>query len=360
MNKLVDLFTELVKIDSPSGKERKMAEFLKKWLVRNNFKWKQDDLGSILAWVPGSRKRFMFCAHMDTVEPGCGIEPIIKNGVLQSDGSTILGADNKAALSALLSAIKRYKDKYEKLPNIELLFTVKEETGGGCENFNFEWIKSKKGLIFDYSKPHGRIITSSPFIYNFRVKFKGKAAHASRPEEGNNSLIPAMKFIGNVPIGKFDDGETTINIGKVSSGTGINVIPEITEISGEVRSTSKSKFDKYLKKIEKLARKIGGENDVEIKFTLDGYCSGYNHSEKDIFIKKIKKIYKKLNIPTVCDRSTGVSDANPLVEAGIKVVNLSDGVENAHATTEKISVQNLIKLEKIIFTFLTNLDIFSS
>ena len=127
MNKLVNLFIKLVKIDSPSGQEEKVALFLKKWLDKNKFKWKQDSLGSIIATDPNHQeKKFLLCAHMDTVEPGCGIKPVIKNGNIQSNGKTILGADNKASVSAILCAVERYKTIYKKLPPIELLFTVKE------------------------------------------------------------------------------------------------------------------------------------------------------------------------------------------------------------------------------------------
>lgn len=229
---------------------------------------------------------------MDTVEPGRAIKPILKNGYIQSDGKTILGADNKASLSAIMLAVEEYKTKYQVLPSLELLFTVREETGGGVEFFSFSLIKSKLGLLFDYARPHGKIIISSPFIYNFKINFKGKAAHSSRPEEGKNSLLASVKFISKIPIGKMDGGDTTINVGQVNSGTGINVIPEITTVWGEVRSIDEKLFKKYLIQIESKAKEIAQNSGVSLEYVTDGYCPGYNYPPEDKFIQEIVSVYQ--------------------------------------------------------------------
>lgn len=344
---IIDLFLKIAQVDSPSGKEQAMGKYLKNWLNKIGFMYYEDKLGSILT-TNFDNPKLLLCAHMDTVEPGKGIKPIINGGYIQTDGSTILGADNKVAISAILCALQEYKKTHSKLPNIELMFTVKEETGGGVEFFPFDLIKSKQGITFDYSQPFGRIVVSSPFIYNFKATFIGKAAHASRPEEGKNSLVPAAKFISQVPQGKFDNGKTTINIGQVNSGTGINIIPEKTVVLGEVRSTDKKLFNKYLMIVKTRAERISKETGLKLNYSLDGYCAGYNYLESDPLIRKIRSIYQNMNIVTSCDSSTGISDANPLVGAGIQTVNLADGCENAHATTERVEINNLHKLKEIV------------
>lgn len=346
-DKIIKLFLEMVQIDSPSGEEKAMGVYVEDWLKKNGFKYHKDALGSILT-TNFENPQLLLCAHMDTVEPGRGVKPIIKDGFIQSEQDTILGADNKATVSAIFCAVEKYKDIHGELPNIELLFTVKEETGGGVEFFPLELVKSKQGVTFDYSKPFGRVTITSPFIYNFEAKFVGKSAHASRPEEGKNSLLPAAKFILQAPQGKLDEGKTTINIGQVNSGTGINIVPEETVIKGEVRSTDKKLFDEYLTLIKDNAGKISKESGVELQYKLDGYCAGYSHSEDDLFIQKIISVYQAMDINTCCDSSTVISDANILNGVGIKVVNLADGCENVHTTRERVSVDNLCKLEKIV------------
>lgn len=344
MSKITDLFLQLVKIDSPSGYEEKMSVFLQKWLKKNGFQFKIDKVGNIYATNNKPGDPLLLCAHMDTVQPGIGIKPVIKDGIIKSSGDTILGADNKVALSAILSAIE--KSKPEKA--IELLFTVKEETGGGVEFFPFEWIKAKQSLIFDSAKPLGGIVLRSPYIYNFHAKLSGQAAHASQPSEGINAFIPAMIALQQIKVGSLDNGETTINVGLIKGGTGINTIPDNIMISGEIRSYEKKLFKKHLGHIKKIFEKETKKVGVILEFTLGGYCSGYTHTKNDDSINKIDLVYKDLGLSSVFYSYSGISDANVLNEHGIHAINLTDGVKYPHTTKEEVSEQNLMQLTSII------------
>lgn len=344
MNQTVKTFLKLVTIDSPSGHEHYVAAYLKKWLNKNAFEFKTDKVGNIYATNNKSGVPLLFCAHMDTVQPGIGIKPVIKNGVIKSSGTTILGADNKAALAAILTVIETTKPEKA----IELLFTVKEETGGGIEFLPFKWIKSKKGLVFDSSKPLGGIVLCSPYICNFQVTFTGKAAHASLPEEGINALTPAVKALQQIKVGVLDNGATTVNIGLVNAGTGINVIPEKVNISGEVRSYDEKLFKKHIDTIKKIFEKEAENSGLKIKFVLDGFCTGYSHVKKGVLIAKIDGIYKSLGLNTVFYEYSGISDANVLVHNEMQAFNLTDGTKYAHTTNEEMSEQDLIMLTAII------------
>lgn len=354
---VVDVFTTIVKLDSVSGSELQMSNYLKGWLDKTGFIWRSDKLGSIIARPKDKgNPRFLLCAHMDTVEPGKGINPIIRNGFIQSSGQTILGADNKAAISAIICAVESYRKVKNDLPNIELIFSVREETGGGLEFFPFKWVRSKVGLIFDHAKSHGRIVLSSPYIYNFKINFFGTAAHSSRPEDGVNSLEPAIELLKKIKVGRFDEGITTVNVGIVNSGVGINTIPDKTSVQGEIRSLDKNKFNMHIKKLKLLVAKIEEKHDgVKINLKLDGYCGGYQHKKDDPFVMKIISIYRNLGMGVIFDNPTGISDANSLMTAGVKVVNLSDGIENPHTTRERVSIKNLLKLEEIVSKFLFDL-----
>lgn len=351
MTEIEKLFTTLVKIDSPSGSESEMSRYLQTWLKDTGFDIKVDKVGNIFAYTK-NKPKFFICAHMDTVEPGRGIIPLITKGNITSDGTTILGADNKAAICSIVTAINNYKNKYDKLPNVEIIFSVKEETGGGIEFFPFKWIKSKHGLIFDFAKPLGQITLASPYIYNFYAKFLGRSAHSSRPQEGINSMLPAIKFANKIKVGKMDKGETTINVGKINSGSGINTIPEATLIEGEVRSTNYKKFIFHLNKIEGLAKKSVAGTAVKLEFWKDGYCPGYKWDKDSSFISSVAKILKQIITKVDYSVSTGVSDANSFNGSGFQVVNLSDGVCNPHTKNESIRSVDLFNLAKIVGRFL--------
>ncbi|TRZ52267.1 M20/M25/M40 family metallo-hydrolase, partial [bacterium] len=337
MNKVVDIFLKLVAIDSPSGHEQGMIEYVKNWLNKIGLNYQIDSVGNILAKKPGIGPPILFCVHMDTVQPGQGIKPIlINNKIIKSSGNTILGTDNKAAVASLMMAVEESLS----LKSFELLFTVNEENGSGLNNFHFDWIKSKIGFTFDSIKPIGSIILRSPFICLFEAEFNGKASHSSIPKKGINALIPAINALKKIKVGKLDSDETTINLGLIGGGTGVNIIPEKVTIKGEIRSYQKKLFNNNLVKIKNIFNKA--------KFETSGFAPGYSHNKSSSLIKKINNIYKFLNIKPQYYFYSAVSDANILNSKGIEVINLGDGVENAHTINEQININDLIKLKMII------------
>jgi len=343
-------FIKLVKISSPSGKEAAMSVYLQTWLATHNFKFQIDSVGNIYATNKKQGTPLLFCAHMDTVQPGENIHPVIENGVIKSDGRTIIGADNKAAMAAIMNAVEENDDRH-----LELLFTVKEEIGGGVEFFPFDWIKSKKAIIFDSSKPLGGIVLRSPFIYNFDIQCAGKAAHASTPEVGINAFTPAFQALSSLHVGCLDKKETTINIGLIEGGTGMNIIPNNIHIQGEIRSYDKTLFESHLKKIQLLFEQEAKKYHVTCKFSPNGYCAGYSFVKSSVFVKQIASVYEKVGLKTQYYEYSGISDANVLNEHGVQTVNLTDGTQYPHTTKEQITVSDLNKLSEIVKKSITEL-----
>ncbi|HQG44323.1 MAG TPA: peptidase M20, partial [bacterium] len=109
---LLDLFLELVRIDAVSLQERPVAEFLRKRLAARGVEVLEDDAaqklngtcGNLIIHLPGSpsaTEPLLLLAHMDTVHSTAGVQPVLKEEVLWSDGTTILGVDNRAGLTLL-------------------------------------------------------------------------------------------------------------------------------------------------------------------------------------------------------------------------------------------------------------------
>lgn len=348
---LINYFTELVKIDSPSGEEKEIGEYLKKWLSKNKFSFNQDKVGNILAQKKSTGVPILFCAHMDTVDPGRGIKPVIKNDNIQSSGDTILGADNKVAIAAIMTAIEEYSGSR----SLEILFTVEEETIGGIAQVDFKKIKSKYGVIFDLAKPIGEIVVAASYIINFHLEFKGISSHSSRPKEGVNALFPAVDFVEEIKKFFSLQNETIVNIGKLQSGSVVNAVPGFSVIDGEIRSFDKKDFDIKIAKIKELAGQVAKQYEVKSKIIFDGYCSGYEVSKNDTFVKKIENCLNLLGHKTSFVKTYGISDSNALINAGIKVINLSDGVNNAHTTEENVKISSIVELKKVILTMIDDL-----
>lgn len=343
-------FLKLVTIDSPSGQEQEMAAFLTQWLKAQGFACKADKLGNIYASKGGTGEPLLLCAHMDTVDPGHGIKPKVENGMVKSSGDTILGSDNKAAVASIMAAVEESKGR-----SLEILFTVKEETGGGVEFFPFEWVKAKEGVVLDSSLPLGGIIMRSTFIESFNATITGKASHASRPEEGVNAFLPAFAAFPTIPLGRLDNGETTVNIGKILGGTGINTIPGQINIHGEVRSYSKDYFEARMANIKSILMNAAAASGCTCDFKTEGFCPGYTHKESDPMVLKVAQIYKDLGLETVHHMYSGVSDANIINDRGIKTLNLTFGGQFVHTTAEQIAVADLEKLKDIVVSCINKL-----
>lgn len=344
MKSVIDIFCELVQIDSPSGQESAIAEYIQHFLHPFGFTFKQDSVGNILAKKSGKGAPVLFCAHMDTVQPGEGVKPNIKEGVIYSGQDTVLGADNKASIAAILAAVSSLPPTAD--DSVELLFTVKEETGGGVEFFPFKWLAAKQGFIFDHAAPLGQIVSASPFITNFVVGFTGKAAHTKDPEKGISALIVAADFITQFSVSK----NVAVNFGQLSGGTGANVIPEESVLLGEARSFSEKDFLQTLGLLQNQAESSAKKFGAKCKWKAEGYCPGYSVPGRSIALAMAQTVLKELGYQPELVASKGVSDANILVAAGVDAVVLSDGVQNPHCLSEHISVNSLQKLEQIVDT----------
>ena len=349
MKDVVNYFLKLVQINSESGKETKMIEFLTQWFNELGIKYHQDPLGNLIGHVQGQGQPLILCSHMDTVAPGENIKPVVTGGVIKSSGSTILGADNKATLAAIIVAVEQELTQSNQRA-LELLFTVKEEVGDNLQTLLKRRLKGREILLFDSAAPLGTIVLRSPEIINFSLKINGQSAHASRPDKGKNAIAAMANLIHLFKPGYHDYRETTINFGLISGGVGINIIPSTGILTGEIRSYGADLMTRWQNKLQENINKIQTIFGVTIDASFSGYCPGYQHDSNLNLVNKLKQIHQSLGLSTVLSRYSGVSDANLLNSYGFTAVNLGDGVENPHSHLEQIKIVDLIKLTGIVKT----------
>jgi tripeptide aminopeptidase len=354
MTKTLQTFLEIVQIDSPSGHEEKMGKYVTDWMDKHGFTVYQDTHGNILGTLKGQGKPLLLCGHLDTVQPGIGIKPQVADGVVKSDGNTILGADNKAALAAIMSAVDEYLASTPTPRALEVLFTVKEETGGGVEFFLPEKIQAKHGIIFDFAHPLGGIILSAPEITNFTITFTGKAAHARQPEKGVSVLPAVTQLLEMTQCGVLDDGQTTLNIGNVDVGTGANTVPAIATLHGEVRSTDHHAFQHYTDQLKAHAASLAHQFGLQTTWDTDGYCPGYVFAEQNPFVQWAATTMQSLGLSPDMQKQYGVSDANILNHWGVQTLTLADGVRHPHTLEEEISVNDLKVLHLLTLKLLSD------
>ena len=129
-DRIVKTFLELVAIDSPSGDEDAIAAELERRLRTLGLEASQDAHGNVLGRRAGTGEAILLSAHMDTVEPGRGITPIFDgDDIIRTDGTTILGADNKAGCAVILEVIQSVIDDGAPTRPIEVAISRGEEIG---------------------------------------------------------------------------------------------------------------------------------------------------------------------------------------------------------------------------------------
>ena len=362
--KLVDKFIELVEIDSVSKEEREMADKLKEDLKFLGFSVKEDNTdqkiggnaGNIIAELDGdsSLETIILSAHMDRVNPGKGIKTVIKDGYLYSKGETVLAGDDIIGIVSILKAVKKLKEENICHPNIIIIFSVAEELGLlGTKNLDksiFE--KADYGIVIDVDGKIGRVVNKAPGQIKFNAIIKGKSAHAGmEPEKGVNAIKIASHAISDMNIGRLDD-ETTANIGVIRGGSASNVVPDLVELEGEVRSHNEDKLCKQAeemkKSIVKYTNKLNGEAEFDIEQT-------YNHFEikkSEKIIQLAKKGAQKSNIKFELGDSGGGSDANVFNLNGVPTINLGSAMENVHSTEERVKISNMVKLTEYLINII--------
>lgn len=363
--RLVNEFLELVKIDSETKNESEIAVVLKNKFTALGLEVIEDaskgetgfGAGNLFCNLQGNMgdvDPIYFTSHMDTVTPGNGIKPIVHdNGDITSDGTTILGADDKAGIATMLESIRLLQENNIKHGDIQFIITVGEESGlVGAKALDQSLINAKYGYALDSDGEVGDIIVSAPTQAKISTIIKGKTAHAGvAPEKGVSAITLAAKAISKMPLGRIDK-ETTANIGSFAGGKATNIVCDYVEVVAEARSLRKEKMEKQISKMkeafESTAEKLGGSAEVNV----DVMYPGYLFQEGDLVVEVAKNAAKKIGRTSKLLSSGGGSDANVISGYGIPTVNLAVGYEEIHTTKEKIAISNLTTLTTFILAII--------
>lgn len=356
---VTETFLELVQIDSPTGYEGEMAQGVKARLEAIGLDVEIDKEGNVLTKLNGnpSLEPYLLNAHLDTVEPGRGIKPYIDHrGWIRSEGETILGADNKTAVAAILETLKRLVEEgSENHHPLEVVFTVSEESGNhGAHGLDYSKLTANKGYIFDASdREFGDVIISSPFYNRFDVKIRGKPAHASKPENAVNVIPIFVSAASQIKLGRISE-RTLVNIGIIDCGQVVNTVPGEMMVSGEVRSRDEEELEYTSSNIRQVFEKasLGRGASAEVKITREN--GGFEFSKDDEFLKRTLTILRQLGIkdPDLIE-SWGCYEANIFAEHRIMMLNIADGSIDTHTPEERIRVSNLVRLTDLVYALVT-------
>lgn len=360
--RVIGQFVELVQIDSETKHERQIADYLKNKFSELGLEVIEDasqaetghGAGNLIATLKATEgvtvDPFLFTCHMDTVTPGKGIKPVIgEDGWIRSDGTTILGADDKAGIAVLLETIQTIND--QQLPHGEIQFVIsvgEESSLRGARALESKYVRAKYGFAIDTNGEVGTICVGAPTQAKVEIEIFGKAAHAGvNPEDGISAIQVAGKAIARMNLGRLDH-ETTANIGKFEGGGATNIVPDHAKLYGEARSMSQAKVDKQLLEMKEALESVCQTFGARGEFHSEVLYQAFHISDDEPVLKLARNAAAALNLSGKTFVSGGGSDANIFNSLGIPTVNLAIGYEDIHTTKERIKKDDIIKTTELV------------
>lgn len=365
--RLTRRFIELAEIDSESLHEARLAASIEKTVTRMGATVYYDrarektggDCSNLVAKFPGNCNvpPLFLSGHMDTVVPGKGVKVQFKNGIFTSDGTTILGSDDKSAIAIILEVMAVVQENNLPCPPVELIFTVCEEIGLlGAKYFDLSLIDAKFGYILDSTDTEG-IVTRAPAANKIFIDVIGRAAHAgAAPEKGVNAIYAAATAIAKLQLGRIDS-DTTCNLGLISGGMATNIVPEKVEIKGEARSHDPEKLEQVTRKIvstfEDSAQRLQkGDTVPRVEVTVEhdfpNTCIPEDHDVVVLARKAAASLGKRLESKTI----GGGADANVFFGKGIAAGVLGTGMTDVHTVNESIALKDMEDTARLVLEIL--------
>lgn len=368
VKRLTDTFTSLVEIDNPSLGEREMADELIRRFTALGFEMHEDDaaaklggssgnLYGLLPGTPGANPApLLFSGHMDCVEPASGKRAVVRpDGRIESAGETVLGADDLAGLAAILEAVETMRERGMPHRPIEVLFTVAEECYlMGAAVFDPKLLQSKEAYVLDLNGRVGQAANQAPSLFSFSARFIGRAAHAGfAPEKGIHAIAAAAEAIVRIRSGRIDP-RTTVNIGRIEGGSGLNVVPEYCTVRGEVRSGVHERARTLVEEIGTVFRVAAESAGATLEFEAECQCEAYCTPEAHPVCTRFEQACRRLGIAPEIRATFGGSDNNHLARFGISGIVIANAMNDCHSTKEYSTVDELSRIAELTLALMTD------
>lgn len=354
----VDLLVELCAIRSQTGDERAMADRIGAELTAIGLTWDEDgsgettgcNAGNLYCRLPAtaSGMPLFFCAHLDTVPPVGELLPVIEEGRVRNTGGTILGSDNKAAVVAMIEAVRRIVGEGRDHAGIELLFTTAEETGlHGADAFDVSRLEAKHGFVYDQGAEIGEIVLGAPGAFAIQATVQGRASHAGMaPEEGRSAIAAASRAIAEMRLGRVDD-ISTANVGVIIGGTARNIVPEFCTFHAEARSHDEGRLSGLIQEMLDAISFAADAGECTAETVVTRQYHAYRFASDDPVVRLARSAFERLGIPVVEALSGGAADANVFNQKGLSCLNLANGMMEIHTPDEWIAVDDVERMVEV-------------
>ena len=366
---LLDLLKQIIKIDTcyPPGSSKVFGKFVISYLENSGLRIKsygvdKEKINICVSNYKGPKKSIVFNSHIDTVRP---ISSEWKSNPfdlkIEKNYSYGLGAVNcKGSAAVHLYLAKNFKNLFPDMKeNINFTFVTDEENLGPDGT---KYLKKQKVI-----KPHTLILgapTNNNFVIEERgvfwleISVSGKTSHAGEPHKGVNAIEKSAKIINELNssfkkfLKKYDIGthKSTINVGIISGGENVNVVPSKTRIVVDRRITHKEDVKKAFNEIKNFILKI--DRSAKVKF-LTG-TNPFKSNKSNIYLKELSKSKELITgQKSKFLSSIGVSDGRYFADDNVNIINIGPGTgSEGHKSNEKLINKDLVDYFLLLENFL--------
>jgi len=357
-DRIASHFLELVRIDSLSRREGAIAGRLERELRALGAEVEYDtaaervggEVGNLVAHLAGTVDvdPILLCAHMDTVEPGIGVTPIVDGDIVRSDGRTVLGGDDKSGIAIVMECARVCHESPVPHPPLEIVFTVCEEVGLlGSRNLDVELLRAERGFVFD-SDAAGFVFTKAPGSNRIDAVVHGRAAHAGMaPEDGVSAIVVVAEAIAAMRLGRIDD-QTTANLGRIEGGRAINIVPDEVRLEGEARSHDPAKLDAQCAHMRRCLEEASARHPgARVEVIVESLYDAMSVDDDAPIMQLLRRAAAELGRSITAAGMGGGCDANVLNQRGLEVVNLGTGMHDIHTTKEWLRISDMIATAEV-------------
>ena len=365
---LNNLLQGLIQIKSvnPPGNENQIANFIKRFLLKNNIHSElvplEESRSSVIAKIEGEEERnITLCGHIDTVRvkeedwTKPAFQGLIENGKMYGRGAS----DMKGGVAAILYAVAFLKRKgIVPKKTVQLALTADEEWGyRGAKNLVSGGYFDLTDFLIIAEPSNLQISTGGKGELWIRAKFYGKSAHGSTPEVGINTIIPGSELVVNVTE-RYEKifeaetfwGKTSMNIGQFHGGVQVNIVPNYSEIDFDFRVISEEDKEKAMELVRKSGEKIAKKYKVEFKQEIFNYHPPIFTSLNNPYVEKFLQAsgMKEAIITKYC-----TDGATIIPKKKIPFIIFGPGdIAQAHQNDEYIELESLYQVVDTLVEFL--------
>lgn len=366
-DRLLALFRDLVLINAPALAERDCADYLLNHLKSLGLEVWEDDAGSrvggncgnVIAVLKGNSPglpRVFLSAHMDTVEPTAGLVLVEEDGVIRTDQTTILGADDKAGVAPAIEAVRLLQESGAPHGDVVLIFSIAEEIGLiGAKEVDLESLNVDFGYVLDTGPPVGSFVTRTATHDKLNVTYHGLPAHAGKdPEKGIDAIQAAARAISRMKLGRIGP-ETTANFGIIQGGTAVNVVCPKVSLKGEARSTNVAELDAQVAHMKECLEEAAAHFGARLELDYARHYHAYQVAEDAPVLQFAMQASSRLGFSAFTRTTLGGSDANIFNARGVPAIVIGTGMEQIHTHQEWIRVEDLVQTARLTYGILVEI-----